>query len=192
MKMLFTLTVTIQVFLAFSLGWSILFPSTRVWPPAQRRSWQFWATWVATVVSIFGCLVLGVLGWGTGGISLVFRLSVGLPLIAGGVVFALWGVHTLSTHASLGLGGQLIEAGPYRYSRNPQYVGDLVALAGWALLAASPEAAWACLGASCWFLLAPFAEEPWLHAQFGEAYDMYCRTVPRFLGVPSGTRRAAA
>jgi Phospholipid methyltransferase len=192
MEMLFGFTIATQVLLALSLVWSIVFPNTRVWPPPQRSSWQFWFTWVGTVISIFGCLALGVLGWGAGGLSLVIRLGIGIPLLVGGITFALWGVRTLSAHASLGLGDQLIEKGPYRYTRNPQYVGDIVALGGWVLLADSPALAWAGLGASSWFFLAPFAEEPWLRVLFGDAYIKYCRTVPRFLGLISDRRSAAA
>jgi protein-S-isoprenylcysteine O-methyltransferase Ste14 len=32
------------------------------------------------------------------------------------------------------------------------------------------------------FLIAPFAEEPWLRERFGPSYDEYAEEVPRFLG----------
>ena len=191
METLFSLTIATQALLALSLVWSIVRPDTRVWPPPQRSSWQFWFTWAGTGISIFGCLALGVLEWGAGGLSLFVRAGIGIPLLVGGVGFALWGVRTLSAHASLGLGDQLIEKGPYRYTRNPQYVGDIVALGGWVLLADSAASTWAGLGAGSWFILSPFAEESWLRARFGDAYDQYCRTVPRFVGPVSGRRPAA-
>jgi len=192
METLFGLTIATQVLLALSLVWSIACPNTRLWPPPQRSSWQFWFTWLGTAISIVGLLALGVLDWGSGGLSLFIRLGIGVPLLVGGISFALWGVRTLSAHASLGLGDQLIEKGPYRYTRNPQYVGDIVALGGWVLLADSPASAWAGLGASSWFILSPFAEEPWLRARFGSAYNKYSQSVPRFLGLVSSRKSAAA
>lgn len=33
-----------------------------------------------------------------------------------------------------------------------------------------------------WFLLAPLAEEPWIREQYGEAYETYRESVPRFVG----------
>jgi protein-S-isoprenylcysteine O-methyltransferase Ste14 len=33
-----------------------------------------------------------------------------------------------------------------------------------------------------WFVLAPWAEEPWLNKQYGEAYRRYRERCPRFLG----------
>jgi protein-S-isoprenylcysteine O-methyltransferase Ste14 len=33
-----------------------------------------------------------------------------------------------------------------------------------------------------WLALLPFAEEPWLEAEFGENYERYCDRVPRFVG----------
>ena len=80
--------------------------------------------------------------------------------------------------ASLGLGGDFIRRGPYRFTRNPQYVGNVAWFAGYALLSSSEVTAWACAAGSLWFVLAPFAEEPWLRA---EAYEEYRRQVPRFL-----------
>ncbi len=39
-----------------------------------------------------------------------------------------------------------------------------------------------------WWLVMPFAEEPWLREQYGEAYEQYAARVPRFVG--RGTIRA--
>lgn len=36
-----------------------------------------------------------------------------------------------------------------------------------------------------WFLLTPLAEEPWLSEQYGEAYETYRESVPRFIGRPN-------
>jgi protein-S-isoprenylcysteine O-methyltransferase Ste14 len=34
-----------------------------------------------------------------------------------------------------------------------------------------------------YYLLLPFAEEPWLRKQYGPAYEQYYRDVPRFVGL---------
>jgi protein-S-isoprenylcysteine O-methyltransferase Ste14 len=34
---------------------------------------------------------------------------------------------------------------------------------------------------STWFVLAPFAEEPWLRERFGARYEAYAARIPRFL-----------
>ena len=129
------------------------------------------------------------IGWASNAFPGWLRLGVGAPLLVSGVGSLLWSVRVLSVHASLGLRGQLVRVGPYRHSRNPQYVSLLAILAGWALLSASSPALWACFGAGAWYFLAAFVEEPWLRAQFGAEYDAYARTTPRFIAV--GRRQAA-
>jgi protein-S-isoprenylcysteine O-methyltransferase Ste14 len=190
MRELLLATLALQAALALSLAVTLVWPAVRVWPPPSARSWQFYFTWVGTWLHLSGAFLLGVLGWGSLGLPSSARFDVGAPLLAAGMGSVFWGVHTLSTHASLGLGGRLVRAGPYRYSRNPQCVSSFAILAGWALASASGLALWACLGASAWYFLAPFVEEPWLRARFGAEYEAYAREVPRFIGL--GRSDAAA
>jgi protein-S-isoprenylcysteine O-methyltransferase Ste14 len=91
-------------------------------------------------------------------------------------------MRALSDHQTLGLQGELITNGPYRYSRNPQYVAEIVTFLSVVLITNSLLAAVICALVVLWFLLAPLAEEPWLARQFGERFDDYRRRVPRFLG----------
>ena len=79
-------------------------------------------------------MILGFLDWNSWVLPHWVRLPVGGLLIATGISFAFWGLRTLGSHASLGLGGELVSSGPYRYSRNPEYVGDIVALLGYAIV----------------------------------------------------------
>ena len=190
MRELLLTTLALQAALTLSLAVTLVWPSVRVWPPPSVRSWQFYFTWVGTWLHGSGAFLLGVLGWGSLGLPSWARVGVGAPLLAIGMLSGLWGFHTLSAHASLGLGGHLVRGGPYRYSRNPQYVSSFAILAGWALVSASGLTFWACLGASTWYFLAPFVEEPWLRARFGAEYEAYARAVPRFIGL--GRSNAAA
>jgi protein-S-isoprenylcysteine O-methyltransferase Ste14 len=182
-------TLAIQAALALSLVVTLVWPTARVWLPPSAHSWQLYFTWVAKGLHLSGVLFLGIFGWGSLGLPGSLRFGLGAPLALLGVGMLLWGVRALSTQGSLGLGSRLVRSGPYRYSRNPQYVSIFLLLGGWALLSASRPALWACLGASAWYFLAPFVEEPWLRAQFGGEYETYTRAVPRFLGLP---RRTAA
>lgn len=76
---------------------------------------------------------------------------------------------------------RLVVEGPYRYVRNPLYDTDVGVIFGTALLSGK------------WFVLAVLAaylvqlgmqlylEERELKTRFGEAYERYCRRVPRFV-----------
>ena len=76
----------------------------------------------------------------------------------------------------------LENSGLYRLSRNPQLMGGALLIIGYVLLWLS----WYSLG---WFVLylammhmMVLTEEGFLHAIHGEAYEQYCKRVPRYLG----------
>ena len=80
--------------------------------------------------------------------------------------------------------GQLVKTGPYRYSRNPQVAGWLLALLGAAIAGRSIKA----LSLVGFFffvhrLYFPI-EERHLGRTFGEEYRRYRAEAPRFLGIP--------
>jgi len=126
--------------------------------------------------------------------------SVGDPLVIGhpGVratgwflvaVFGLWNgwaLQSMARHRTALLPGgattTVIQTGPYRFSRNPLYVGLIVPDIGLALLSGS---LWALvlvpLGviALVWGAILP--EERYLSAKFGTEYAEYCRRVRRWL-----------
>lgn len=178
---IFGLTILGEVLLGGSLVLTLTIPHFRVWPPPNRNSWQFRYTWALTITSFLGILVLGVLDWNSFLIKHWLRFALGAVLMVSGSGFALWGVRTLSVHSTLGLEGQLVRGGPYKYSRNPQYVGDVVLLIGYALFTNSWMALVTGLAGAVWFLIAPFAEEPWLREQYGGEYERYVEQVPRFI-----------
>ena len=77
----------------------------------------------------------------------------------------------------------LVERGLYRYTRNPMYVGGILAVFGQAVLFASWPVALYGLFLIVWFhfLVVTRLEEPHLRRQFGPAYEVYCQRVPRWL-----------
>jgi len=115
------------------------------------------------------------------------------PQIAGiiiasiGAAIALW---CIVAFVSIGKGTPapfdpprlLVVRGPYRYVRNPMYIGGALALTGAALFYRSLFL----LGYGCIFLIAAcffvlFYEEPTLRRTFGPDYDAYCHRVSRWL-----------
>jgi protein-S-isoprenylcysteine O-methyltransferase Ste14 len=170
---------------------SIVWPERRVWPPPGRHSWQYRLVWTLIDVATLGILVVGVLDWNTFVFDHWLRLPIGAAVALGGGAFALWGIRHLSWHASLGLEAELVRTGPYRWTRNPQYVGDIVMLVGWGIVFNSLATWILCALGIAWFATAPISEEPWLREQYGEPYEDYRREVPRFLGRPGAARGPA-
>jgi protein-S-isoprenylcysteine O-methyltransferase Ste14 len=181
-QLLFWIVVAAVVMNIVTVVLSIVRPDHRVWPPPRRDSWQYVYNGIVSFAGIFGVVALGGLDHDSFAFHHPAYLLVGGVLLAGGS-FALWGYLTLGVHASQGLGGALVTSGPYRYSRNPQYVGAIPAVLGWAIICNSRLALIAAALVSGWFVLVPFAEEPWCREHLGAAYEEYLRKVPRFLAL---------
>jgi len=107
-------------------------------------------------------------------------------MIAGGVL----GFLCIGTFVARGEGTpalfdaprKFVGVGPYRYCRNPMYVGGLVLLAGFGLYERSVSILIMTLVVfGVVNLLVKFYEEPTLRKKFGDPYQQYCRDVPRWL-----------
>ncbi len=116
----------------------------------------------------------------------------GVPLLAAGVALSVWSWRALRQHGQGPVESPrtLVEAGPYRYVRNPMWVGRVLGLSGAALLLRS----WLLLlyvpvHAVWMHLYIVNVEEPQLAERFGEQFEEYRRRVPRWL--PLGRRRPA-
>jgi protein-S-isoprenylcysteine O-methyltransferase Ste14 len=90
-------------------------------------------------------------------------------------------MFTLGIKNTSGLKDGFVNTGPYRYTRNPQYVGDTILFTGMILVSNSFYVAITHLLTILVFLLTPLTEERWLENQYGEDYLEYKRTAPRFL-----------
>ena len=110
----------------------------------------------------------------------------GMVIGAAGAAIALW---CISTFAFLGRGTpapfdpprRLVIRGPYRFVRNPMYIGAGIALASAALFYRSfLLLAYACLFLLVTHLFVVFYEEPTLQRTFGLEYETYCRQVRRW------------
>jgi protein-S-isoprenylcysteine O-methyltransferase Ste14 len=80
----------------------------------------------------------------------------------------------------------LVTSGPYRYSRNPMYLGVLTILVGWATLWSSSDLViYAAAVLIAFVLRVRLHEEPWALRTFGEQWQAYRGRVPRWLGLRS-------
>jgi protein-S-isoprenylcysteine O-methyltransferase Ste14 len=97
---------------------------------------------------------------------------------------AFWGFALIGggTPAPIAPTKILVVKGLHRFVRNPMYIGVALVVAGQAWLFHSPRVA---SYLACFWLIAHlfvlFYEEPTLRKQFGEQYDRYRETVPRWI-----------
>lgn len=140
-------------------------------------------------VLLWGWLALGVRGYDAR-FNIVFSPAwkpVGMLLIVLGAVLVLaclasFVVRGQGTPFPLDPPVTFVPSGPYRYVRNPMYIGAALVLAGYGL--------WERSGAITMFALAfllffhvfvVLVEEPGLERRFGESYLAYKRDVRRWL-----------
>jgi protein-S-isoprenylcysteine O-methyltransferase Ste14 len=76
---------------------------------------------------------------------------------------------------------RLVTGGPYRWCRNPMYLGHLIFLAGLALALRSWLAAAVFAFHTAWFDARVRKDEARLAARFGDAYRDYARRVKRWI-----------
>ena len=77
---------------------------------------------------------------------------------------------------------EFVASGPYRFVRNPMYLGALLVLSGFGLYARSPSVlGLVALAALLAHLFVLFVEEPSLSRRFGETYAAYRRGTNRWL-----------
>ena len=109
-----------------------------------------------------------------------------LLLLIGGFLYlwCLWDFASAGrgTPAPIDPPKRLVIRGPYRYVRNPMYVGVLTVIFGWGALFASVSIAVYGLCLAIFFhLFVVLHEEPHLRRVFGSSYEEYCSRVHRWL-----------
>lgn len=117
-----------------------------------------------------------------------WTLGMGGGLVLLGLGIALAGVVAFRRHGTTvdplhpEGASRVVDTGPYRYTRNPMYLGFAVMLTGWAVGLAHP------LGAILPPLFIAYLtrfqirpEERALRAKFGEDFEAYAQRVPRWL-----------
>jgi protein-S-isoprenylcysteine O-methyltransferase Ste14 len=143
-----------------------------------------WA-WLALVVEGYDARLQARLpGWATlPGLAL---MSVGAALAVSCV--ALFVGKGQGTPAPFDPPRRFVAVGPYRYVRNPMYVGGFTLLLGWALYRNSISLLiFSCAFVLLFHLFVIGYEERALREKFGSEYERYLATVPRWLPL-SATR----
>jgi protein-S-isoprenylcysteine O-methyltransferase Ste14 len=118
-------------------------------------------------------------GWGP------LRFAAALSLSAGVALYfaCLWQftVTGRGTPAPIDAPARLVVRGPYRFVRNPMYLGVLLVVLGWSAYCASLRLLVYAAAIACFFHLFVVAvEEPVLRRKFAGAFEAYCRSVHRW------------
>jgi protein-S-isoprenylcysteine O-methyltransferase Ste14 len=118
---------------------------------------------------------------------------VGVVPLGAGTALVLWAVsshYRAAPHGwEIGLTpNYLLASGPYRFSRNPMYVGEAAIWAGWAVLFGSLPVATGLVAIVMVQSGAVRVEERMLRRRWGEFYDDYRARVPRWLKLPALSR----
>jgi protein-S-isoprenylcysteine O-methyltransferase Ste14 len=112
---------------------------------------------------------------------------VGMIVAGVGAAIVLWCIVTFAligrgTPAIFDPPRKLVLRGPYRFVRNPMYIGAALAVIGAAIVYRSTGLA---LYAAAFLLIAHvfvvWYEEPTLRTKFGSEYDEYCKQIARWL-----------
>jgi protein-S-isoprenylcysteine O-methyltransferase Ste14 len=151
----------------------------------------FWAPWiqlwgVGTRISLLEWLAVELSRLG------LFSFTVATPVVilsgafiaAIGAVLRIWGSawlgHGVVLHSQM-QAGALTADGPFRYMRNPLYLGIGCMFSALALLMPATGALFVLVVASLFLFSLILGEESFLTAQFGEPYRAYLRSVPRLI-----------
>ncbi len=154
-------------------------------------------SYMACFALLWGWVALGVRGFDVGfGVVLpAWAGTLGTSFMALGGLLAVLCVGTFAvrgrgTPALFDAPREFVAVGPYRYVRNPMYIGGGTVLVGFGLYLHSISILILCLA---WFLLFHLVvvlyEEPTLKDKFGAAYQEYCQAVRRW--IPGRSRRGA-
>ncbi|MEM6679612.1 MAG: isoprenylcysteine carboxylmethyltransferase family protein [Pseudomonadota bacterium] len=119
-------------------------------------------------------------GFGSG------TVAPGIAIMVVGFTIAIWAVVTLMNAQTSVMPrakpSLLVRAGPYRYSRHPIYLADLVILGGWCVVTGQ-LATLLLIFPLGWLLYRRFAkpEEERLERRFGHGYRAWHAETPRWL-----------
>ncbi len=138
------------------------------------RTWQFLAAWPARS------------GWLSFSNATILVLLVGILCALIGALLRTWGSAYLSPSIvqSGAMHGQgVVAAGPYRYLRNPLYLGTFFHTFALALLMLPSGAIFTIIAIGLFQLRLILGEESFLTAKLGEPYAAYCAKVPGLIPV---------
>jgi protein-S-isoprenylcysteine O-methyltransferase Ste14 len=156
----------------------------------------FWAPWIegwgiGRRISLIEWLALAISRQGVASFSAATSTLIVIAVLfaVAAVVFRVWGTAYLgpsTVTSSHMIGGEVMADGPYRYLRNPLYVGVWFMVAAMAFLMPASGALFAVVLITVFLVRLTLGEESFLTVQIGEPYQAYLRAVPRFVPRPRG------
>jgi protein-S-isoprenylcysteine O-methyltransferase Ste14 len=169
--------------------------------------WEFrFRGYVSFLAYAIGFFLGYPLSFALGGRGVPTFIAVGQHLGAHGVQIAAW-VAALLTCAGFGLRwwgssyhragvvfssrietGSLTAGGPYRYTRNPLYLGNILQAIGIGFLAPPPGTVLVVVLMTAFVYRLIMLEEHYLRTAWGQSYVAYCNAVPRLLPRAGGSR----
>jgi len=171
----------------------------RMWLSCAIIVLGFWAPWIELLHweradHAWGWLVFELGGLGissTTGFALVTGLAIASAALGAGL--RVWGTAYLGTgtvfNSEMKAGG-VVADGPYRYMRNPLYLGNFLDFVAVSILMPPSGAAFSLALLAVFLLRLILGEEAFLTPKLGEPYAVYCKAVPRL--IPSLRPRVAA
>lgn len=153
-------------------------PQAAAWPP-KHGTWPtaLWA-WGLTVLIYVGAYALGLAAWNPYGLPGWLTWGLGGALTLGGNLLHLKGMIDLGLAGTSGWDVGVSSKGSYGRLRHPQYLGQAIVFAGWAVLAANVPAALAALAAIAALGLVGQAEAKVLRVRHPARYDAYAAVTP--------------
>ena len=151
----------------------------------------FWAPWIEAwglgrriTLLEWLALELGRTGLVRFTIGVAAMICLSALIAAAGAALRVWGTAYLGTGTVNSLdmkAGGVVADGPYRYLRNPLYLGLWCMVAAMAFIMPVTGAPFAMVLITIFLLRLILAEETFLYAQIGEPYKLYKSAVPRLL-----------
>jgi protein-S-isoprenylcysteine O-methyltransferase Ste14 len=164
----------------------------------------FWSPWIqswgiGSRIPLRAWLIFKIGGFGLVSYPTAIALVVvlGALIAAKGMLFRLWGAAWLGpstvSHADM-KSEVLVADGPYRYVRNPLYIGLWAMTAALAFLMPVSGALFVLVAIPLFLLRLTLAEEAYLSEKLGQPYREYLRAVPRLVprfrsSLPSSGRK---
>jgi protein-S-isoprenylcysteine O-methyltransferase Ste14 len=185
------MTVFFEIIYTLMFLFTIRGRGFRFWPPPSARSWQFFVSWFLALVVAVNFLFIGLLDFDSFWLPhFWYRLPIVAILCLFSAIIGFWVYTVFPFRSTIGLGDNLIVDGPYKYSRNPQYLIDSAGALAFIILTNSWMACVIGVLGIVLNVLAPFTEEPWLEERFGNEYREYKARVPRFIRLGKKNRTA--
>ncbi len=159
----------------------------------------FWAPWIEVChigrrISLLEWLALELSRTGlvSFAVATPLLLIIASLIAAKAVLFRVWGTAYLGTgtvNSGSMVAGKVMADGPYRYVRNPLYIGLWCMVIAMTFLMPVTGAAFSAILITIFAIRLTLGEEAFLRVKLGEPYLAYLKAVPRFIprlrGAPS-------